>query len=155
MINRVQQGSNNNYKPAFGDKLVFARGKRLAFVEHFGEQVNNSVLKDYGVAPFYKLIGGSFHANKFTSKVQKLFQDATLGLKRTFIVEDVGTFDNSSDVFLKIRRKGTKSSKHVTLIKAKTLLEPTEQKTKGTFYQKPKLDPSVPSIKALEDMAAV
>lgn len=155
MIHRVQQGTNNNYKPAFGDKLVFARGKRLAFVEHFGEQVNNSGLKDYGVAPFYQLPDGSFHANKFISRVQKLFKEDTPTLDRTFVVEDVGTFNNTGDVFLKIRRKGTKSSKHITVINAKTLLEPTEQKTKGAFYQKPELDPSEPSIIALEEMAAV
>lgn len=154
MINRVQQGTINNYHPAFGDKLIFARGKRFDFVKNFGEQVSNSNLKDYGVAPFYKLPDGSFHANKLMRRVQRAFQQAT-SLKRTYVVEDVGTFNNSSDVFLKIRRKGTKAKKHITLLNAKTLLEPTEQKTKGTFYQRAKLDPSEPSIKDLEYMAAV
>lgn len=152
MINIVQQGVNNNYKPAFGDRLVFASGKRAAFVDNFGKLVNNSHLKKYGVARFYKLPDGYFDANKFMKRVQNLFKDETLGSKQTYVVEEVGVLNPTKDVFLKIRKKGSKSEKDVMMVNAKTLLKRAEvassrnEKSKPTFC-----DLSQPDITILTD----
>lgn len=156
MINKIQQGVNNNYHPAFGDKLVFARGKRLAFVNAFGEQVNNSHLKKYGVAPFYKLPDGSFNANKFMRRIQKLFKEDTPESKLTYVVEDVSELKLTKDIFLKIRPKGSVSEEDTTLLNAKALLKRTKSASCKNDKSKPTFcDLSQPNIEILTDTMRV
>lgn len=87
MINKIQQSINNNYKPAFGDSLVFEHRQRKIFTKAFKACVEKSDLKNVGVAPFYRTKDKSFDVDKLINKVQSLFKLETPQSHKTYLAQ--------------------------------------------------------------------
>jgi hypothetical protein len=107
MINKIQQTTNNNYRPSFDAKLKFDHGVKKALKEF----IDNSKNKTEGVIPFYLKEDGGFDIDKFVKNLKTVFEDETSDDKKSIYV--IGKIRKNGDTITSTLKRFVSDNKGV------------------------------------------